>query len=424
MAHTEGSAYRSISRPLGLLHLGLTLVIVVSLVGGQALARIRLGDISMTAIVSTASFILGVLVLLLQFPLSGPRSRDRAQAVAVSLYIGAGSYFVVLFFSRPTWGGAQLLLAVSSSIVLFLVGRSGYFHFEKSRWLWLVGFLLLGIVTVLLAADTFFLGMADFSLRWRDRGEILLLSAAATPLIVRNLRFAWFVVTFFLICVFFTDSRAASLVAFIVFGLITFGVLRDASPGLRVFLSSVAVFSMIFVQWLVATLVELRAVVPVTAIAEVLVQRPETFSNSDSLANAVSNGRTEVWFTILDSLNSWQHWIFGKGLGYSAEIGSTINPSFHHPHNEYLRLLADSGVVGLSLALVAMAVIFAKLVRLHSLGSRNASVGMLVLIVFGTMSFVSNPLTSIHFLPACAYFLGVSSSPTPAVSKSSSPGRP
>ncbi|QXD14344.1 O-antigen ligase family protein [Rhodocaloribacter litoris] len=64
------------------------------------------------------------------------------------------------------------------------------------------------------------------------------------------------------------------------------------------------------------------------------------------------SGRNMLWEITLRSAQG--HWWFGKGAGaVQEEISSVFNGKLEHPHNEYLRLFHDYGVIGLLLFLIS-----------------------------------------------------------------------
>jgi len=65
--------------------------------------------------------------------------------------------------------------------------------------------------------------------------------------------------------------------------------------------------------------------------------------------NVMGRGKmwAATWASFLES--PW----FGKGPGSSAQAVSSAVPSMSHPHNDYLRLLHDYGIIGLTLWLIA-----------------------------------------------------------------------
>lgn len=69
-----------------------------------------------------------------------------------------------------------------------------------------------------------------------------------------------------------------------------------------------------------------------------------------------SSGRNVLWSI---TIRSWETApIFGQGPGSSQNVITRIfNGGIAHPHNEYLRILHDTGVVGLTLWLIGMLVL-------------------------------------------------------------------
>jgi len=63
-------------------------------------------------------------------------------------------------------------------------------------------------------------------------------------------------------------------------------------------------------------------------------------------------GRTRFWRIILDSFAE-SPWI-GKGAGASQEVLRKLYVNISHPHNDYLRILHDFGVIGLALWILAL----------------------------------------------------------------------
>ncbi len=63
-------------------------------------------------------------------------------------------------------------------------------------------------------------------------------------------------------------------------------------------------------------------------------------------------GRGKMWGATWASLSE-SPW-FGKGPGSSADVVSLAVPSMTHPHNDYLRVLHDYGIIGLGLWLIAI----------------------------------------------------------------------
>ena len=59
-----------------------------------------------------------------------------------------------------------------------------------------------------------------------------------------------------------------------------------------------------------------------------------------------ASGRTEMWQTLLDDLRGMAI-VFGRGAGAAGRLIDRYFPDLGHPHNDFLRLLYDFGVVGL-----------------------------------------------------------------------------
>jgi O-antigen ligase len=74
---------------------------------------------------------------------------------------------------------------------------------------------------------------------------------------------------------------------------------------------------------------------------------------SEGSAEAYTSGRTEFWAVTFESaLDSI--WV-GKGVGSSGELmQETFPSSVGHPHNEYLRILHDCGLIGLSVFVLTL----------------------------------------------------------------------
>lgn len=87
---------------------------------------------------------------------------------------------------------------------------------------------------------------------------------------------------------------------------------------------------------------------------------------SPSVLSINTNGRIEAWTEFLNRLNEPMDWIFGLGTGSSAQYGRENIPFFPQVLNEYLRILIDNGVIGITLFFVAIVAILNKLIRSRS----------------------------------------------------------
>lgn len=114
-----------------------------------------------------------------------------------------------------------------------------------------------------------------------------------------------------------------------------------------------------------------------------------------------TSGRVAVWKTVwqsaLDSL------LFGKGTGSSEVLVASVFPGLRHPHNDYLRILHDVGLIGLA-AWISQLMLWARiLVRTVSHygqcgdnDSRRQAVALGAVLALSGISVVmltDNPLT-------------------------------
>jgi O-antigen ligase len=145
--------------------------------------------------------------------------------------------------------------------------------------------------------------------------------------------------------------------------LMAFGVLRPGSPRIR--LGAYAVVGLLVIAFMATPLGAER-------IAE------ETSTKVDSasthvLASTSLGWRFYKWGLLI---TEWEeNPFFGKGLGTttSAEGNEVVTTAGHAPHNEYLRYLVETGVVGLAILLWAAVVLIRRLNRLRKMpGILNA----------------------------------------------------
>lgn len=73
-----------------------------------------------------------------------------------------------------------------------------------------------------------------------------------------------------------------------------------------------------------------------------------------------TQGRARVWELLLS--NSYDSWLFGHGAGSASQLVGELT-RLNHPHNEYLRLYFDFGIVGLSLFVVGYVLLAWRILR-------------------------------------------------------------
>lgn len=130
--------------------------------------------------------------------------------------------------------------------------------------------------------------------------------------------------------------------------------------------------------------------------------RPEEM---DDVLVVSTTGRLFVWRTY------WQvarhHAWFGHGLGASIIAGrATLHRSFQLPHNEFLRVVVDTGFAGLSLLLLGYVLAVRQGLRAWASPSGRI-VLMLAIAVLGLQAGLQNPLAGQIFMIGFWLFLYV-----------------
>ena len=132
-----------------------------------------------------------------------------------------------------------------------------------------------------------------------------------------------------------------------VFGLLRPGALRTKLGPCLIAMLLIAVFA--------ATPLGAERIAGETSTSLTAAERGETTSTLDT--------RIYRWKTLLPEWES--HPIFGKGIGTTttSEATAANRLNFLLPHNEYIRYLVETGVVGLTILLVALVLLLRSLVR-------------------------------------------------------------
>jgi O-antigen ligase len=166
-----------------------------------------------------------------------------------------------------------------------------------------------------------------------------------------------------------TLFATALIATFSIDGLITlvamltaFGALRPGS--LRVKLGPCAIAGVVVLVFF-ATPLGSQRVAGETSTSLAAAERGETNSTLDT--------RLYRWKTLLPEWE--QSPVFGRGLGTTTTTESTSANRLNYllPHNEYLRYLVETGVVGLAILLAALAILLRGLFRMRNvLGTPSA----------------------------------------------------
>ena len=138
---------------------------------------------------------------------------------------------------------------------------------------------------------------------------------------------------------------------------------------------------------------------------------PEPAKNASVALNEWSYGRSRLWLIIIRTIVGPTDWIFGKGPGFASVTGLE-ETGINHPHNEYLRFLVDTGVIGLTLLiLLGLTVLIALFQMRSNIGERQFWTGISLVFLLASHSMVTNTLIPPHFWVPVAVFLGLSLRP-------------
>jgi hypothetical protein len=128
---------------------------------------------------------------------------------------------------------------------------------------------------------------------------------------------------------------------------------------------------------------------------------PASGSLRDMVANINSSGRLEFWSYLWENEEIT---FFGKGLGYSIELGKKQFPGLNLVHNDFLWILIDAGIAGLSIFLYILYYVYKRASRLESWTLQRVYVSLILSILF--VMAVDNVLLHIYiYFPLLfAYF--------------------
>ena len=123
----------------------------------------------------------------------------------------------------------------------------------------------------------------------------------------------------------------------------------------------------------------------------------ELLGEDSLLAGIGTTRRAEGWLYLLDSLPPGVNW-FGQGAGLSSYLIDELL-QIHHPHNEYLRIFFDFGIVGLALFLLGSLLVFVSLVVLYRKAPHDSiRAGAYMVPVVAAMAVTDNPLVFIYVM--------------------------
>lgn len=120
-----------------------------------------------------------------------------------------------------------------------------------------------------------------------------------------------------------------------------------------------------------------------------------------------TSGRAEVWPQIAAACtNPW----FGDGAGAASRYGREVNPGFPEPHNEYLRVWCDTGLVGVVLLAGFVASVVVSTLRARSRAAMVPAVAVFALLLLGV---TDNPLTTLGVVVPSGLAFGAGGGPPP-----------
>lgn len=119
-----------------------------------------------------------------------------------------------------------------------------------------------------------------------------------------------------------------------------------------------------------------------------------------------TSGRIGVWSALLEEGISKAP-LLGNGAGFAAEFVSE-EFDWTHPHNEYIRIFADHGLIGLVLFCTSILSLGIHFVRRPDLSAPSRFVGVGSLAVLGLMSITDLPLVSLGVVLPAAIAIGQS----------------
>lgn len=123
-----------------------------------------------------------------------------------------------------------------------------------------------------------------------------------------------------------------------------------------------------------------------------------------------TSGRTKIWSVVSEAAME-KPW-FGDGPGSSAALADYYFPGVGQPHNDYLRIFADFGVVGLILFWVPLIVLLIRLlVRAVRTEETRAWSAFLVLLAIALMSVTDNIIVYQFVLIPAGVIIGMALRP-------------
>jgi O-antigen ligase len=120
------------------------------------------------------------------------------------------------------------------------------------------------------------------------------------------------------------------------------------------------------------------------------------------------SGRAELWPAVAERCEG--AWVVGNGVGSSSVFTRDLRPTFSEPHNEYLRVMCDNGVLGSALLVLFVVMVGVRAVRAISRSNRPlvaATASLQFLVSLLLLAITDIPLVAvIQFLAPMAVIWG------------------
>ena len=120
-----------------------------------------------------------------------------------------------------------------------------------------------------------------------------------------------------------------------------------------------------------------------------------------------SSGRWRAWGEFVNLLEGPLDWAVGLGTGKAMQYGADNIPFFPHPHNEYLRFLVDTGILGVGLLAVGAIVLLVELGKKWNEGSYLQRSSFILILALGLMSSTDGALYSSFVVVPAAIVIGL-----------------
>jgi O-antigen ligase len=312
---------------------------------------------------------------------------------ALFVFIGLA---VARLMAEPSSAGLQNVLCYTMFVLCIVLAATSLRldYTPVATWMIIAGLITTAVFAVQFVSGALVYGERSYAMtclvllalvvpgRYRKQAGLRWLDWVAPPLIM--------------IVLVLSLSRTATVVGVL---LLCFLAVR-ARPGLRLRIGVLAALG-----------IAVAMVITVLAYPPIL----ERFTVGDNAVRVGSvglntSGRTQIWAVVAEAAMK-APW-FGHGPGFSAALVDRYFPGVGHPHNDYLRIFADFGVVGLILFWVPMIVLLIRLfVRAVRTDETRAWSASLVLLAIALVSVTDNIIVYQFVLIPAGVIIGMALRP-------------